>query len=251
LGRIHFLLQDYDNAASCFSRIQPFIENPSKLSENATLQKMLIGEPEQTYLLMAESYFAAAQYDRAEAMFRKVHESLPDVGLLHGRLARVAARQGDDDRALVELDRALQESPHRLDDEALRLLAELLKRKAGDRAEAELLSRLEPLARSEDASAAVLRFLAAWQRRAERWDEARRWYERLPDQAADETVFGGLCEIFLNQQKPAELLDVLGRAAVAGFRILDLDDVGERILADETLVEQLLAETHKRLDADG
>jgi tetratricopeptide (TPR) repeat protein len=250
LGRICFLLQDFARASEYFSRIQPLIEAPEKISQNPTLQKMLVGQADQTYLLLAESFLRDGKFDRAEAMFRRVHEALPDEGALHCRLARIAAKQGEDDRALAYLDRCLNETPHSLDSDGLRLLAEVLSRKFGEQAEPELLKRLEPVAAAEDASSDVLRFLAAWQKDKQRWDEAERWYARLPDEELDETVFAGLCEVYLKKQQPEQLLDTLGQAATAGVKLRDLADLGERLVADETLVGQLLAETRKRLDAD-
>jgi tetratricopeptide (TPR) repeat protein len=250
LGRICFLLQDFARASEYFSRIQPLIEAPEKISQNPTLQKMLVGQADQTYLLLAESFLRDGKFDRAEAMFRRVHEALPDEGALHCRLARIAAKQGEDDRALAYLDRCLNETPHSLDGDDLRLLAEVLARKFGEQAEPELLKRLEPVAAAEDASSDVLRFLAAWQKDKQRWDEAERWYARLPDEELDETVFAGLCEVYLKKQQPEQLLDTLGQAATAGVKLRDLADLGERLVADETLVGRLLAETRKRLDAD-
>jgi tetratricopeptide (TPR) repeat protein len=250
LGRICFLLQDFARASEYFSRIQPLIEAPEKISQNPTLQKMLVGQADQTYLLLAESFLRDGKFDRAEAMFRRVHEALPDEGALHCRLARIAAKQGEDNRALAYLDRCLNETPHSLDGDDLRLLAEVLARKSGEQAEPELLKRLEPVAAAEDASSDVLRFLAAWQKDKQRWDEAERWYARLPDEELDETVFAGLCEVYLKKQQPEQLLDTLGQAATAGVKLRDLADLGERLVADETLVGQLLAETRKRLDAD-
>ena len=250
LGRNCFLLQDFARASEYFSRIQPLIEAPERISENPTLQKMLVGQADQTYLLLAESFLRDGKFDRAEAMFRRVHEALPDEGALHCRLARVAAKQGEDDRALAYLDRCLNETPLSLDSDGLRLLAEVLSRKFGEQAEPELLKRLEPVAAADDASPAILRFLAAWQKDKQRWDEAERWYARLPDEESDETMFAGLCEIYLKRQQPEKLLDTLGQAATAGVKLRDLADVGEQVVADETLVGQLLAETRKRLDAD-
>jgi tetratricopeptide (TPR) repeat protein len=143
-------------------------------------------------------------------------------------LARIAAKQGEDDRALAYLDRCLNETPHSLDGDGLRLLADVLSRKFGEQAEPELLKRLEPVAAADDASPAVLRFLAAWQKDKQRWDEAERWYARLPDEESDETVFAGLCEVYLKKQQPEQLLDTLGQAATAGVKLRDLADVGER-----------------------
>ncbi|MCL4200865.1 MAG: tetratricopeptide repeat protein [Pirellulaceae bacterium] len=250
LGRICFLLRDYGRASEYFSRIQPLIESPDKISQNPTLQKMLVGQPDQTYLLLAESFLQAGQFARAEGMFRRVHEALPDEGALHCRLARIAAQQGDDDRALDYMDRCLNETPHSLDGDDLRLLADVLSRRFGEQAETELLKRLESAAEADEPSPAVIRFLAAWQTDKQRWDQAQRWFLRLIDAEPDETVLAGLCEAYWKQQQVEPLLDTLGQAAAAGVTLRDLGDLGERLVTDETLVGTLLAETRKRLDAD-
>lgn len=250
VGRICFLMQDFARASEYFSRIQPLLESPEKISENATLRKMLLGQPEQTYRLLAESYLAVGKCDAAEAMFRKAHEAQKDDCLLDIQLARVAARRGDDEQALQLVDRCLTKEPSKADDATLQLLAELLEKKDGPQAEAGLFLRLEPIAKAEDAPATLLQFLGHWQQTKERWDEAERWYAPLLEKDPDAQVFAGLAEVYLRKREPTRLLDTLGEAAAAGILLQDLGNLGEPLFTDVAMVDDLLAETRRRLQAD-
>ncbi|TVS16566.1 MAG: hypothetical protein EA424_14010 [Planctomycetaceae bacterium] len=216
-GRVCFLLEDYQQAAQHFSRIQPLIENPERISPNITLQNMLIGQADQTYWMLGDAYLGAGQYDVAQTMYRKAHEIEPDPIALDGRLARIAVKQGQDQQALELLNRCLDRAPHDLGPDDLQRLARLLDQQTEASAETALLPRLESIARSEDAPGTILQFLASWHADRQQWPE---------------------------------LLEVLGRAALAGFVLRDLGECHQRFSDDATAIDQLLQETHRRLADD-
>jgi tetratricopeptide (TPR) repeat protein len=216
-GRVCFLLEDYQQAAQHFSRIQPLIDNPQRISSNITLQNMLVGQADQTYWMLGDAYRGAGQYDTAQTMYRKAHEIQPDQIALDRRLARIAFEQGQDQGAMELLKRCLDRAPHDLDLGDLRRLARLLDQQAEESAQTVLLPRLESIARSEDASETILQFLSSWYADRQQWPE---W------------------------------LEVLGRAALAGVVLQEVPEFRQRLSDDATAIDQLLQGTLRRLADD-
>lgn len=250
MGRIAFLLGDYQKASDCLARIQHLLEDPRRMSDNATLQKMLVAQTERTYLLLAESYWASGRYEQAAEAYRKANEASPDDALLEYRLARIDARQGRDEQAFQRLEHYLEAAAERPERQALELLAELYGRLRGERAEQDLLAHLESLGQSPEAGPELLLFLGDRQRARQCWEQAERWYRRAVKARPEAAGFAGLAEVYRRQASPEELLEALGQASAAGFLLEDLGEIGQQLPADDPLVETLIAAARQRLQTD-
>lgn len=216
-ARTSFFLEDYEQAARLFSRIQPLIDHPERISPNTTLQNMLIGQADQTYWMLGDAYLGAGRYDAARTMYRQAHEVVPDQTALDRRLARIATEQGQDQQALELLLGCLDRAPQDLDSDDLQRLARLLDQHDQKSVESLLLPPLESIARSEDATETILRFLAAWHADHQQW---------------------------------VELLDLLGQAALSGIGLRDLGDFRERLTDDSAAIPPMLQQAQRRLADD-
>ncbi len=252
MGRIHFLLGEPAEAAEAFSRIQPFLEHPERLSDNVTLQNMLLGQVDQTFLLVAESYLADGRPDAAEAMFRRAAETGEPQATLDYHLARVALERDQPEQALESweryLDRAGGTAPH----EAYELLAEILERLHGEGAAERLRARLTSLAEQAEADPVLPAFLGQWERERQRLEEAGQWYAEAVERGAGPAAWTALADIQRQQRRPAGFLDTLARAVREGLLLSELGELAERVAdeAEEEFIEQVLAEARRRQDED-
>ena len=78
MGRLCFLLEDYARSAEYFSHVQTVLEDSQRLADNPTLEKILLGQPDRTYRMLAESFYQAGRLEQAEAMLQKARPDQPE-----------------------------------------------------------------------------------------------------------------------------------------------------------------------------
>ncbi len=254
LGRISMLLGKPDQAAAAFSRIQPFLEHPERLSDNVTLQNMLLGQVDQTFLLVAESYLADGRLDAAEAMFRRVAAASEQdqEGILDYHLARLALEREQAGRALELWERYHDRAGGALPREAYELLVAALQRRHGDAAEERIQTRLTELAEEGEPDPVLLAFLGRWFRERERWEEASFWYEQSVARGGGPAAWAALADLQRQQRRPVEFLDTLARVAREGLLLTELGELSEQMAeeAEQEFIAEVLAEARRREEQD-
>jgi tetratricopeptide (TPR) repeat protein len=248
LGRINFLLEDFQAAAGAFAVIRDALENPEKYDLNEQLRKMLLDEPERTHLLLAEAFVRGGRPDDAEAMFRKVDEARPQPELLAFRLARVAAARDKTDEALEQLEKYLAAKSSEAGAEPYQLLAELLPKKHADEKEAQkiLLDRLESLYAADPANPGLAYFAAEQFLAAGKLEEAEKIYREQLNLNPSTDAHAGLIEIHRKQEQVDKLLETLA-AAILETGSFDLyDDEVADVAENERLVDLLIAAAQEK-----
>jgi tetratricopeptide (TPR) repeat protein len=247
-GRISFLLEDFKAAAEAFAEVRDALENPDKYNLNEQLRKMLLDEPERTYLLLGEAFVRGGRPDDAEAMFRKLDEAKPQPELLAFRLARVAAARDKTDEALSQLEKYLTAKSAEAGAAPYELLAELLKKKHSDEKEAQkqLLERLTSLYAGDPANPGLAYFTAEQFLAAGQLEDAEKIYrEQLMLNPAAE-AYAGLIGVHHKQDQVEKLLETLAQAILDSGSFAMYEDQVADIAADEKLVDRLIAAAREK-----
>ncbi len=249
LGRLYFLSKDYEKSADYFSRVRSTLENPELLSQNESLQKMVVGQADRTYMLLAESFLQAGRYNDAVAMFKKADAAKSAEGLLSFRMARVAAKQNKNEDALRRLNEFLEANVDTAGTEPYDLLADLLRKTTqnDDKGKGELRTRLQQLLENAGENKSLIYYLAKLHLEDKRWDEAQKLLEQLVTLGPATEIYGGLIEVYQAQGQHDKLLDTLGRAVALGGSLKALGETGEKLAANGKVADELVTEVRRRI----
>lgn len=249
-GRLHFLLEQYDQAAEAFSIALDAIDDPENFGLDEKLQEKLLGTPELTYLLFGEAFLEAGRHDAAQAMFQRVHQAKPNEALLSYQLARVEARRGRHDAALKGLKKYFAAKTAVAGRAPYRLLEKLLLKTVGEqdatKARQETINRLTALYKDDRANMPLGYELASLHRESKQWDQAAEILEPITELKPSVDGLAGLVEVYRQQEQIDELLTTLGKAVLLGGSLEPLGEVGQELVKDEKTVKRLLAESQKR-----
>ena len=253
LGRLYFLTKDFDKSSDIFSRVRVSLENPELLSQNESLQKMVVGQADRTYLLLAESFLQAGRYNDAVAMFKKANTAKKTEGLLPYHMARVAAKQGKNKDALRRLGEYFQAKTDAAGTEPYELLADLLRKTTqnDDQAKGQLRTRLQQLLKDDAENKALVFHLAELHREEKRWHEAQKLLEQLAASGPASDVYEGLIEAYQAQGRHDQLLDTLGKAVALAGSLKALGETGEKLVANGKVADELIAKVRKRIKEGG
>jgi len=256
LGRLHFLTKDFDKSADLFDRVRKSIEQPELLSQNESLQKMVVGQADRTYLLLAESFLQAGRYDDAAAMFNKANEAKEakkNDGLLSFHLARVAAKRGETKDALGRLDACFAAKLREAGTEPFELLADLLQKTSqdDDQAAKQLQARLQQLLKNDAENESLIYYLAKEHLEDQRWGEAQKLLEQLVTLAPAIEVYEGLIQVYREQHSHGKLLETLGKAIVLAGSLKALGETGEKLAEEAKLVDELTNLARKQIEEKG
>ncbi len=253
LGRIHFLLGNYKESADAFAVVRTALDHPDRYGLNDALQKMVLDDPERTYVLLGESFLRGGRFDDAEAVYRKAHEVKPEPEVLAFRLARVAAERGQTDAAFKELEKYLAAKSSLAGRAPYELLAELLRKKHSDekQAQQELLERLEKLYADDPANAGLASFTAEAFLQADRLEDAEAVYREQLLLAPTPEVYRGLIQVYHKQDAPDKLLEVLAQAVIEDGSLENYEDEVKAIAADGKRVDRVVAAADGKLADPG
>ncbi len=253
LGRLYFLTKESAKSADSFVHVREALENPERLSQNESLQKMVLGQADRTYQLLAESFLQAGRHGEAAAMFKKANEAQENDGLLAFHLARVAAERGKTKEALRQLDGYLHAKLNVAGTEPYQLLADLLEKTIEDegKAKQQLQSQLQELLKADASNAPLIYFLAQLHRKNQRWAEAEKLLDELAKLKPSLEVYEGLIEVYQQQGRHDELIETLAEGVALAGSIGPLGEAAEKLEADNGLIDKLIAVARKRLDQDG
>lgn len=249
IGRLHFLLEEYDAAAKSLSRVRDAVLDPQKYGLSDELQKIILGNAPGTYALLGECFFQAGKYDESEVMFRKSHEAKADEATLAFHIARIRAKQEKTDEALEQLEAYFKLESDVAGIEAYELLEELYAKKFADDAAARLRERLERLYADDGDNTALALVLARKLKDADKDDRAVELLSKSLDQEVTAEVTALLVELLHEQSKYNELLSVLGKSLGKNAAPSSLGDAGQKLIDDGAAIDALIAEATARKDA--
>ena len=247
LARLCHLADEYDKAAASFTLVLDALADPKKYAIDDELKKILLGEPGPTYNLIGECFLLANRPSEAVKAFEKAHELAPNKGLLNYNLARVDAKTGKPEQALVRLQAAFDE---RLSSEGVapyRLLAEVL---GSLNKKGELISRLEKLHASDPTNVPAGYFLAEQYEAAGQLDKAEPLFQELLKKTPTATGYRKLLSIYRKTSRPERLLDTLGDAVAKAGGLETLGEEGLSLGKDAALNKTIVDVARKRLQAN-
>ncbi len=247
LGRLYYLLEQYDKAAENLAHTREALENPQRFGLDEKGQRELLGRPAATYALIGTCLLRAGRADEAAAAFDEAHRVEPSQGLLGYRLAQVEAEKGNPADALAKLQAYFDE---RLASEGVgpyELLARILK---DLQKEDDLVKRLEKLYAIDGENAPLGYSLADAYLNAQQADKAESLYRALLEKTPTLTGYRKLVAICRQTGRPEALLDALGEAAANGVVAESLGEEGDSIAEDAELVRTLVEIARKRLKDD-
>ncbi len=258
MGRLYFLTGQFEQSAQYFTHVREVLEDSERLATNPTLEKVLLGQAERTYRMLAESFFQAARYDESEAMILRARDSRTgddqegDVSDYY--LARIAVKRGHEDEAREHLAAYFASKSSAAGTAPLELLHELADGSAGDGqvASPRFAAQLEELLESDPNNPALLLYVARRDLEENRLDRAEQRLEQLLVLQPGLAVYLGLIEIYRQQENAADLLDVFALAAARGASLRDFQELLTPIAEDEVLVAELMGLARRSLeDQDG
>lgn len=250
MGRLHFLLEEFQPAAKAFERVRDAILDPKKYGLSDELYKIVLGNAPGTYALLGECFLQAGKYDDAEVMFRKSNEAKADEASLHYHLARIRAKQEKIDAALEELEAYFKTKSDAAGVEPYELLNELYVKKHADDAPAKVLARLQELHAAAKDNAALDYVLANKLHAVKQDDKAIEVLTKSLDKEATAEVSSLLVELLHQQQKMPALLTALGNSVGKSGALSALGDAGVALIKDEAAFAKLVAEAKERKAAD-
>jgi tetratricopeptide (TPR) repeat protein len=247
LGRLYYLLEQYDKAAENFAHTWQALENPKEFGLDENGQQGLLGRPGSTYGLIGNCLLRAGRVDEAVAAYEKAHRLDPNKGLLGYRLARVETEKGNPTEALAKLQTYFEEhlasegmAPYEL---LARILEDLQK-------ENDLVKRLEELYAVDGENVPLGYFLADAYLNAQQADKGESLYRALVKKTPTLTGYRKLVAICRQTNRPEALLDALGEAAANGVVAESLAEEGASLAEDAELVRTLVEIARKRLEND-
>jgi tetratricopeptide (TPR) repeat protein len=248
IGRLNFLLEQYQPASESLLRVRDAIADPKKFGLSDELYKIVLGNAHATYALLAETFLQAGKYADAEAMFHKAHEAKADEATLAYNVARLRAKQKRTDEALMQLAAYFAAKSDTAGVEAYDLLEELLQAKHADKqvAQTKLLERLNELRTAEPKNTALGFAVAKAMHAADQDDKAIEVLTKSLDEDATAESATLLVKLLRERGKTGEMLTALGKSLGKSAALSSLDDEAAKLIADEAAIKNLVAEAQRR-----
>jgi len=244
MGRLHHLDGDYAKASQCFAVVLAALKEPEKYHLDQKVQKILVGDGAQTYILFGECFAFAGRLEEAATALETARQLKAHEGTWNYCMARVRFLSGDYQKALEMLDKALA---GQLPDEGIapyELLAQVLE-KLGK--QSELIGRLEKLFAAQADNVALGYFLADQYRKNQMHQKAISQYRAVLGVTPLRSACRDLLELLASQRNIELLLDVLGELFDKTGVLETLGAEGQTIANDPALVAELAQAARKRL----
>lgn len=210
MGRLYLLTEEPAKAAERFDIVWEALEDPAQFGMSDA-QREKLGAPEVLYAVIAESFLAADDSDRAEEAYRKADAAKPNAALLAFRLARIAAKREAWSEASEQLEKYLAAGSEEAGTAPYELLRDVLEHSEtpADKLDTAFVDRLRELL-SESASNAPLAYsLAEELKKQNRSAEAVEAYQRAVALRPTASGYRDLTALHVEQRSAGELLDLL------------------------------------------
>ncbi|MCG6154200.1 tetratricopeptide repeat protein [Rubinisphaera margarita] len=241
LGQLYLTLNKTEEAARSFAIVFEAITNPNDYSLDFRTQRALEtlqGNKAETFESFGELFLMTDRNELAERAFKLAAESSrtkPEVYSYHQ--ARMLLKKGDKEAALDRLQKYFDAKLETKGKGPYLLLTELLI--ALDR-EDEIIPRLEKLVENNPRNDTLRLYLAERYITAENLESAEEIYQELKDSEKQDEIQLGLLKIYRQQNKPAETLQALTQAMMAGANSERLEAELDLISQDKELANRII-----------
>lgn len=251
MGRVFYAMQKPDRAAEEFAKVVQALDKPAEYGLDEAQIKTILGKPELTWQLIAESFLDAGRTAEAAAAFEKVNAAKKGVNQLAFNLARVELKKKDPAAALVLLQKYFDAHQSSEGTGPYQALAEALEQQGKAN---ELVDTLVKIRQEDQNNIPLAYFLAQQYRQAGKLDLARPIYTHLLEirkQRPPVEAYQGLVDVYRREQNADELLSVLGSAVEKTGSLTPLADEGKALVADQQVVDKIFdtAKAKKAADA--
>lgn len=233
------------DAANAYEIVFDAMQNPEKYHLDFRTRAQLMSDAAAVYEKMGQAFLDAKRSKLAISAFEKAAESKKgNPGNLSYNLAQVFVQSDQAEKALEELQKYFDAQRQSKGRAAYELLAETLKKLGKS---AELIPRLEALAEKDARNSILQYYLADQYLAAKRLDDAEKLYRKTLASASELQGYVGLAAVYRQQNKPAELLDTLGKGYAEVGELDGLQAEIKSIVADEKLVAAMIEAGRKRM----
>jgi tetratricopeptide (TPR) repeat protein len=208
MGRLYFLDEQAKAAGEQFSHVLKALQNPKDYGLNERLQKALRGEKGEGLELMFTVLIEAEQFNEAQAALEMLEPLLNDKAAAAYLRANLAAKRGETDKALTELDKYFDAREVSRDYAPYELLREVL---ISAKREGEILDRLLKQVAEQPGNTPLNYALGEVYRREGKPELAIPRYEAALDKQATREAFRGLVTCLRATGEQKKLLKVLGQ----------------------------------------
>lgn len=238
-----------EDAAVAFEVVFNALQNPDKFKLDFRTRGQLLNNPATNYERMGQVFLDAKKTELALQAFQKAAESKkgPAAGNLSFNLAQVYLQADQGEKALEEIQKYIDQQRQSKGRVAYELLADILKKL--DRSK-DLLPRLEAAAEKDSRNSTLQFFLADQYVAADRLEEAEKLYKKTLESASELPGYIGLASVYRRQNKPAELLETLGKGYAEAGDLKGFTAEFKAIVADEKLLGAILENGDKLLAED-
>lgn len=226
------------DAANKYETVFDALQHPEKYHLDFRTRAQLLADPAVTYEQMGQAFLDAKRPELSILAFQKAAESKKgNAGNLSYNLAQVYAQSNQPDKALEELQKYFDAQRQSKGRAAYELLAEILK-KLGK--QDDLIPRLEGLAEKDERNSTLQYFLADQYLAAKRLEDAEKLYKKTLTTSAELQGYAGLASVYRQQNRPAELIDTLGKGFAETSELDGLETEIKAIAGDEKLLGTVL-----------
>lgn len=208
MGRLYFLDEQTKAAGEQFAQVLKALQNPKDYGLNERLQKAIRGEKGEGLELIFTVLMEAEQWNDAQAALEKLEPLLNDQAVAAYLRASLAAKRGDTDKALTELDKYFDAREVSRDYAPYELLREVLTKA---KREPEILDRLLKQVAEQPGNTPLNYALGEVYRREGKPELAIPRYEAALDKQATRESFRGLVTCLRATDDRKKLLKVLGQ----------------------------------------
>lgn len=191
-------------AADCLAVVFDALQNPEKYKLDSDVRKELRSNQEVGYEKLGQVFLDANKTDLALQAFQKANRG--SIGSHSYNLAQVYLQTKQPEKAMEELDKYFAAQRLIKGRAAYELLAAILKQMGKSDA---LVPRLQELSAKAPRDTTLLFYLGSQYIAAKRFDEAEELFKKGLSTTADPEGYHGLIQIYRQQSKPQELVDVL------------------------------------------
>ena len=232
------ILNQKEDAARCMEILFVALQDPEKKIPLALRTQLLGKDPGATIEEMGTYFLDTKRSELAVRAFKAAAElKKGGSGNLEFNLARVYLQTDKPDQALEQLQKYFDDQRQTKGRAAYELLADILKKQnKGD----EVLARISELAEKDPRNSDLQYYLADQYLAAKKFEDAERVYRKTILFDATPEGYRGLAECYRQQDRPQDLLDVLGKAYSKAEEIDPIEVEIKAISADKKLVQSLL-----------
>jgi tetratricopeptide (TPR) repeat protein len=223
MGRLYFLDEQTKKAGEQFVQVLKALQNPKDYGLNERLEKAIRGEKGEGLELIFTVLMESEHWNEAGAALEKLTPLLNDEAVASYLRASLAAKRGDTEKALTELDKYFAAREVSRDYAPYELLREILTVAKRD---GEILDRLLKQVAEQPGNTPLSYALAEEYRREKKYDLAIPRYEAALDKQATRESFRGLVTCLRETGDRKKLLKILGQI-VAKTSTLDAVKVGD------------------------